>query len=88
MLANSKSAKKLSFQSGSPTRYDDSVSSAKLKSCDPLATPFDNTVASNSDSICPFSSQPRIKKQASSDTKTIKISKLLDFHRELEEKHT
>ena len=87
------SVNRMSFQSQSPTRYDERGSTSKSSKFQATESPFaksPNVPAhseeydSNYDSqICskPF----RLAKQPSSDIKTIKISKLIDFHKEIEQ---
>jgi hypothetical protein len=72
---------RLSFMSQSPTRYDEIYSVNKSSECKNQISPFDQVAHSEDlDDL-----NPKIKKQISSDNKTIKISKLIDFHREIEE---
>jgi hypothetical protein len=85
----SNSNHRLSFMSQSPTRYDEKYSNSQSKV---ETSPFDAPalMAYSEDLDAGFehgssSKNCRIKKQISSDNKTIKISKLIDFHREIEE---
>lgn len=81
---------RLSFNSFSPTRYDDKTSSNGAQSSQKLikTTTIEHSPQNAySDSqphhqqLCPDS---QISKQISSDIKAIKIQKLIDFHREIE----
>ena len=84
---------RLSFQSQSPTRFDEAAtSSAKSSKVIAETSPFcnDSPAVAHSEDNCQPSERlaDKIQKQFSSDMKAIKISKLIDFHRELEQRHS
>ena len=87
-IANSNN--RLSFLSESPTRCDEIASShqsSKLKLANSPFEPSPDAIAHSEhygSNGGKFDSATRIKKQTSSDIKAIKISKLIDFHREIE----
>jgi hypothetical protein len=75
---------RLSFMSQSPTRYDEIYSNSKSTPHKNQISPFEQIAHSEDlDDL-----KPCIKKQVSSDNKTIKIAKLIHFHREIEEQRT